>query len=644
MTSPSSPVLGNDAPLEPEPAAEAELEQRTQSEKIRLKPIHWLIMSFLACCCLTSTAALSWLWLTSLPQETNCQKLTALSSDRELLSCAQAAAQSGQLADVTKSLNLVAQWTPDHPLYTEAQHWMAQWSDSLLIKAKELIRHRDLQSSIALVNRIPKSSPAYEEAQATIATWQQQWQIGEQIKRKAQLAMQHQQWNRAAEQILRLREFDYDFWRIQQADRLTQQIVWEKQARQWLSQAEQQARSGQLQDLARAIRTTDQISRQTYTWKVAQTYTQRWGDTLLKAGFQAWRRGNLQQAIDLAEQTALIPAWKREAQNLIYLSRAHQVARVSSVQWQVTPKHLGSLITAIALAQQISPDSRFRVQARGSFTAWQTQLADLAQLQAAQMLADLRQPASLKLAIAQAQQIAPDRPRRRQAQTLVAHWYQEIQRIEDAPYLAQARELADPDSIPALKAAIREANMIAKGRALWGEAQGLISQWQRQIQVLEDEPFLNLARLQARQGELSLAIDTASVIRPGRALYAEAQAAIQAWQVTIQNIAAQTEAEAAALAAPEPVNRTASTSSSETATSFLPQPDPAPRPTNQPSRSNDPNSVGWSGEPNPLSRTYPTAPQPAAPAPNLLQQPGNEIYFSRERPEPSPEVMPPALP
>jgi len=141
---------------------------------------------------------------------------------------------------------------------------------------------------------------------------------------------------------------------------------------------------------------------------------------------------------------------------------------------------------------------------------------------------------ALKLAIDQAKLVAPGRPQRLQAQTWVAHWQKEIQRVEDRPYLTQAQQIAKVGTVSSLRQAIAAASQIARGRALRIEAQTAIATWQRQIQVVEDQPTLDEARTFATQGNLNKAIEVAGKIRSGRALYEEAQGAISDWVAQIQ--------------------------------------------------------------------------------------------------------------
>jgi hypothetical protein len=143
---------------------------------------------------------------------------------------------------------------------------------------------------------------------------------------------------------------------------------------------------------------------------------------------------------------------------------------------------------------------------------------------------------TLQVAIEQAQQVTATRPRRLQAQTLAAHWQLEVERIEDRPLILRAQQLADPNSIPALRSAIAEASKVAIGRPRRVEAQTLVADWTNQIERLEDQPILDEARSLGQQGRYSQAIAVASRIRADRTLYSEARSNIRRWRAEIRRI------------------------------------------------------------------------------------------------------------
>jgi hypothetical protein len=145
----------------------------------------------------------------------------------------------------------------------------------------------------------------------------------------------------------------------------------------------------------------------------------------------------------------------------------------------------------------------------------------------------------LSSAIEQASYVALGRPLRIEAQTLIAEWRKRIEIIEDKPFLAEARTLAKEGK---LNEAIAAANKIAKGRALYDEAQKEVDKWITEQQIAQDQPILNQAYNLAKQGNLTAAINTAYQIGYGRALYYEAQGAISQWSAERAAILAEQEA------------------------------------------------------------------------------------------------------
>jgi hypothetical protein len=80
-----------------------------------------------------------------------------------------------------------------------------------------------------------------------------------------------------------------------------------------------------------------------------------------------------------------------------------------------------------------------------------------------------------------------------------------------------------------LTAAISTAAQIRPGRALYAQAQKAIAAWVAQVQTSQDRPILEAATALATQGRFDAAIATAAQIPPQRALYKEAQTAIASW-------------------------------------------------------------------------------------------------------------------
>jgi hypothetical protein len=536
-----NPLADLDTPSIDQPSALLKLETTDRQTGISLPRLpfptpRWLLTQLGICISLGGLATLAFLWLTAPPPPPNCKSITLLSADIERLSCAQSAAKSGKLGDVLAGLKLVEHWTPDHPLYSQSRGWIEEWSHATLVAAQQKIRQSDLSGAINLARQIPPSSPVYKEAQTTIAQWQNQWQSSQKFYDTALAAIRQQDWDKAYDQIRILKETSFDHWRTQKAGELAQRINQEKRARQVLAQAQALAASQQPEQVSQAIDHLSQVGRNTYAWADIQPQLNQWAEVLLKAGLQQWQARNLDGAIAFGRRALVASKAAKEAQNLIRLSEARKLAIATDTNWQVAPQHFWNLMGAVSTIAHIPSDSRFHLIAQLSLASWKAQLQDITQLQLAQLVAASGNHQALQFAVNQAQQIDFQRPRRLQAQTLIAHWRHEMERLEDSPILEVARKLAAPGTVPDLRQAIAMANRIPEGRFLRGEAQGLAYDWRRRIEVIQDQPYLNMARLLASEGDWSGAIKSAALIHPGRALYWQAQAGISDWRAEIQKI------------------------------------------------------------------------------------------------------------
>lgn len=501
----------------------------------------WLLVAILSCFATSAAAVGAFLWLVNLPPVADCDNTAAITTERAELYCAQVSAQSGDLDDVLASLDVVGGWGTDHFLYHEVQPLVNRWAEVVLQSANQALRDGNLEEAQALMARIPTHSTVHEAGQASLSQWNEEWEAGAALMAKAEAALRQKDWGTASNQARALVELENPHWRVDQAQALSRRIRQEQQAQALLTDAVNRASLGGRDRLVSALRTVNQIDASTFAYETAQTYMDRWSDLLLDQGLADWYASDLDQAIALGQAVAINPRRNKEAQSLVWLSQSRKLARQSVGTWRTSPDQLITLYQAMLLANRVPTDSRFHPQAQSSVATWRTHLEGMGQLQMAQLAGRVNQREALKLAMAQAEKVPIGHPRRVQAQTLMAHWRQEIERIEDQPYLAKARELAQDSSLGGLRAAIAEANQIAMNRALRGEAQSWIYMWQSQVQTLEDQPILDRARDLARRGQLSQAIVEASGIQSRRALHGEAQAAIVSWrrQITAQEQARQ---------------------------------------------------------------------------------------------------------
>ncbi|HEY9738078.1 MAG TPA: hypothetical protein V6D06_17420 [Trichocoleus sp.] len=476
-------------------------------------------------------------WLTQIPPTPNCEEISRLSSSRDRIYCAKTQSRSGNPQDLIAAITLTANWPKTHSSYEESQQVLKDASQKLMFLANQKVQVGDLEGGSALAGAIPHGTLLRQPAQAAIYEWRQEWSKGEALESTLGTAIQTRNWTTASETLQALKTLKTDFWLRDRYGYWQQQLYREQSSWESLVAARERAGKGQPDDLQAAIGLARQVKLGSQIWAETEQDINRWSETLLAYALLQWRSGNLEKAVAVAQSVPPSPKWSPEAQTLMQFAHAQQLAGRSAPQGPVrapTYAQLFYLLEGIRAAEKIPADSPLHAQAQGLLKDWQAQLQDASQLQLAQTLAQLGQGPGYQLALAQARTIAPDRPRRIQAQTLMAHWQKELERIADRPILRRSDQLAKAGTIPALQQAIAEARQIPQGRALRLDAQTRIAEWQREIQVIEDRPIIDEAIALAAKDKLEDAITSAQRVKPDRALYARAQTLIEDWTRTLQ--------------------------------------------------------------------------------------------------------------
>lgn len=493
-------------------------------------PLVWLIG--LAFCGGTGVSAI--LWLTTLPPLPNCQQLNLLSTDNEKLYCAEQAARSGKAETMVAGLQLIKHWTADHPLHSRSKLLMRDWSKSVMAAAyHRAVQEEDLPGAITLAKGIPLMSPHYQQAQKAIVVWQKDYKRGKAFEDVIQAALKAQNWPAAEAQLDQLSKLDGDYWQ-QRFKRLKQQTITEQLARRQIQQVKRlsEVPPNNPAVIGQLIAVLDSISLSSYARPEAEVELTRLGKSLLALINQQLAQSNLAGAIAAAQDLPTSLPLSTEAQDILWFSQAQPLA---SKQVPLQPlSQIGHLWFAVPRLRQINANSALYPHAQALVQQLELQLQNLHQLQLANSAAGFGQISTFQLAIALAQTIAPKQPQRLYAQTLIAQWRKDLQLAQDRPYLVRARKLAAVGTVPSLKAAIAQAKQIALGRSLRLEAQTAIADWNLKLQALEDQAAWKQAQTLAKQKKFAEAIKAAEKIAAGRALYAEAQAAIPGWTVEKQ--------------------------------------------------------------------------------------------------------------
>jgi len=119
------------------------------------------------------------------------------------------------------------------------------------------------------------------------------------------------------------------------------------------------------------------------------------------------------------------------------------------------------------------------------------------------------------------------------AQRKISNWTAKIQRIEDQPYLDQARLPASNGNLPAIAAA----QQISSGRALSNEAQAAINDWESQLRARRDWRMARRLALQGTPDALAEAISLAQRVPATSPLRVSVNPAIEQWSQQMLRIA-----------------------------------------------------------------------------------------------------------
>lgn len=484
-----------------------------------------------------------------IPGLPNCPRIfwpTASGSLR--LYCAQVAAEKQTLDNLLEAIALVNNLPQDHPLRPDINRWVEKWSLEILELGEKAFQGGRLAQAMEIAEKVPENTRAHTQIPERAERWRSIWTQAEGIYQRAEAELQQENWRRAFSQATRLLGVDNRYWQTTQYDALNQKIIVAQQDEQKLSKARQFVRQGGLDNLVAAMELLQKLSPNTYFHKSAQETLEKASRSLLDLAAAALSKQNLQDAVAIAERVPANTTLSQEAQDFIELANAQS--------WTWSDSILG-LSEAINQAQQLGPNRPLYSRAQQLIAQWQLEIQALEFLIPARGLAQLGGINSLRDAIAQAQRIPAGNPRWQEAQQDISQWTREIQTIEDQPILDQADQLATAGDSASLNSAIRVAQRIQPGRALYSEVQNRVEDWGQQIQAekdrqqqqrqveaadLQGEQLLQTGRDLANRGTpkaLASAIRTVNAVSSFSSWRYEADQAMDEWSYQILEMARQ---------------------------------------------------------------------------------------------------------
>ncbi|MEM7727017.1 MAG: chromosome segregation ATPase [Cyanobacteria bacterium P01_A01_bin.45] len=463
--------------------------------------------------------------LFKLPSAPNCPSIFwPLASASVRMHCAQLAASKQTVNDLLQAIALVEHLPKNHPLRSEIDRSLKVWSSDILRLADENFQVGRLDQAIATAKRIPEDLPAYKLVEEKIADWRGIWTKAEGHYQDAEDHMREERWHQAFMTAAKLLRVDNKFWASTKYEELNNLVSTAREDGKKLVIAKDLAKSKNVDNVLKAIKLVQSVSKNSYVYQKAQELVPEFGRQMLDLAEAKMAAKDADEAIYIAQRIPDIVSLQADIDDFVALAEAQRSAWTGSV---------AGLELAISQAQQIDSTRSNYDKAQQLITRWQLEIQDVARLEKARILASQGTVTDLNAAIAEARLIPASNPRHKEARQEIYRWRSQAQTIQDRPYLDRAEQLAllqDPNS---LQAAISEASRIGRGRALYKEARQRISQWRASIERTEDQPYLDQARSLAQTGSLEEAISTARQISRGRALSREARREIRSWRSRI---------------------------------------------------------------------------------------------------------------
>ncbi len=439
--------------------------------------------------------------------------------------CGQLAASKQTLPDLVAALNLVKDVAPDDPTRGYVDSNMQRWSLAILRLAEASYQDGKYDEAVKAAKNVPSTIPAYKIVAKRLGQWQETWNKGVTLDRQTRDLLNSSKWVNAYAVAVKLTRLNNRYWATTKYQELADLVQIAKADNAKLDEARQLIKNTSVKTLLKAIEIASKIDAKSFAHTEAQTTIGKAAIEMLKLAKVKLDGKDWQGAIEIATKTPETSEIKTERQDLISLAQAQSHAVNGTI---------AELETAISLVQSIQTDSSMHARSQQSLDGWQLEIQDLATLQRAQSVAATGNIKDLQTAIVEAQRIPTSNPRGKEAAQIVTEWRKRIETVQDTPFLRTADSLAASSTVEGVQNAIAQLSQIRPGRALYPQAQQKIQQWTADIQRAEDSPILERAESMASSGDLTAAVTMAQRIGAGRAMSAQSQERVRDWQAQLQ--------------------------------------------------------------------------------------------------------------
>ena len=456
----------------------------------------------------------------------NCPEVFVPMSSASLrVYCGQLAASKQTLGDLVSALNLVKDIAPNDPTRSYVDSNVQRWSLAILRLAEARYQDGNYDEAMNAAKKVPSNIPAYKIVSKRIGQWEETWKKGVAFDKETRSLLNSSKWVNAYSVAVKLTRLNNRYWATTKYQELADLVQIAKADSAKLDEVRPLVKSTSVKTLLTAVEMANKIDAKSFAHTEAQTLISTAAKQMLKLARAKLDNNDWKGALEIANQTPEVAEIKTELQDTIGLAQA---------QSHAVNGNIAELETAISLVQGIKPDSPLSSKSQKFLSSWQLEIQDLAALQRARSIATTGAVKDLQAAITEAQQIPTNNPRGKEAAQVVTDWRKQIETVQDTPFMRTADTLAASGTVEGVQNAIVQLNQIRPGRALYAQAQQKIQQWTADLQRSEDGPILEQAESLASSGDLNAAVSMAQRISSGRAMSAQSQERVRDWQAQLQ--------------------------------------------------------------------------------------------------------------
>jgi hypothetical protein len=502
----------------------------------------WWVMAIAFTGCAVGAGGLGVLSLLHQPAKVNCQSVFwPFASASMRISCAQELSQKHTLEDLFEAISLVDSLPHSHPLRPLINRWVELWAKEALDLAEAEFHSGHLDRAVSFAKKIPAQTTAHAQVQERIKRWQTVWAKGEKVFKRADAALNNEDWRGAFSIMIGLLSVDNRYWSQTQYEVLNQKIINAQKDETQLVKAKRLLEAGGIDNLTKALSLVQNLSEGTIFKKSVKETIDKIAKALVNIAELALGREDITTALNALEQIPRNVSFWPEVKDWT------DIANAVSDSWAGTVEGYQKAISEI---RKIKPDRPLYAKAQDYVQKWNADISYVHLLEEARAKVTGGSTQSLALAIEQARQIPSDSSQWKPAQQFISEWGSTLSSQQDQPILDRAETLSFKGDTASLQAAIRTAQQIGSGTPLYAEAQSRIKDWQSQLGQgssskttfetkdalgtadQETKTLLQEAQRMAQKSTptaLASAIETANQISVQSSLYGEAQQSISAW-------------------------------------------------------------------------------------------------------------------